>query len=193
MCGKKSVFSVAWVERAPHIADIIVKKKSLNEWMKRADLLTGLMTSDQGHKRKGKWPEMRGELLFKIKHEIHKTKNPRQDIPHCNVTRGTAIAGVDWPSGVPGFFPVGWSIMGRSAKKSNWASASVRGGQQQGQAAWWREEEGLRGAGDKHVGMGDQQTGTPECPTKWSGRWPNKCTPPWVTAEMRSLPRVLVD
>ena len=33
------------------------------------------MTSDQGHKRKGKWPETRGELPFKIKHEIHKTKN----------------------------------------------------------------------------------------------------------------------
>ena len=28
----------------------------------------------------------------------------------------------------------------------------VRGGQQQGQAAWWREEEGERGAGDKHAG-----------------------------------------
>ena len=36
----------------------------------------------------------------------------------------------------------------RLAKKSNWASAFVQGGQQQGQAAWWREEEG---AGDKHV------------------------------------------
>ena len=32
------------------------------------------VTSDQGHKRKGKWPEIRGELLFKIKHEIHKPK-----------------------------------------------------------------------------------------------------------------------
>ena len=39
------------------------------------------MTSDRWHKRKGKWPETRGELLFKIKHEIHKTKNPWQDIP----------------------------------------------------------------------------------------------------------------
>ena len=33
---------------------------------------------------------------------------------------------------------------------------------------------------------------TRECPTKWSGQWKNKCMPPWVTAEMRSLQRVLV-
>ena len=45
------------------------------------------MTSDQEHKRKGKWPETRGELPFKIKHEFHKTKNPRQDKPHRDVTR----------------------------------------------------------------------------------------------------------
>ena len=32
---------------------------------------------------------------------------------------------------------------------------------EQDQAAWWREEEGQRGAGDKHGGTGDQQTGTP--------------------------------
>ena len=29
---------------------------------------------DWWHRRKGKWPETRGELLFKIEHEIHKTK-----------------------------------------------------------------------------------------------------------------------
>ena len=46
--------------------------------------------SDRWHKRKGKWPEMRGELLFKIKHEIHKTKKKiRQDIPHHGVTPTT--------------------------------------------------------------------------------------------------------
>ena len=33
---------------------------------------------------------------------------------------------------------------------------------------------------------------TRECPAKWSGWWRNKCTPPWVTAEMRSLQWVLV-
>ena len=38
------------------------------------------MMSDQGHKRKGKLPETRGE------HEFHKTKNPRQDIPNRHVT-----------------------------------------------------------------------------------------------------------
>ena len=32
---------------------------------------------------------------------------------HTQPLETTAIAGVDWPSGVPGFFPVGWSIMGR--------------------------------------------------------------------------------
>ena len=32
---------------------------------------------------------------------------------HAQALERTAIAGVDWPSGVPGFFPVGQSIMGR--------------------------------------------------------------------------------
>ena len=32
---------------------------------------------------------------------------------HAQALERTAIAGVDWPSGVPGFFPVGRSIMGR--------------------------------------------------------------------------------
>ena len=46
-------------------------------------------------------------------------------------------------------------------EKSNWASASVKGGQQQDQAAWWRKEEGYRGAWDKHGEISYQQTGTP--------------------------------
>ena len=46
-------------------------------------------------------------------------------------------------------------------EKSKWASASVQGRQQQDQAACWREEEGERGAGDKHAGMSFQQKGTP--------------------------------
>ena len=41
---------------------------------------------DVRQERNSKWPEMRGELLFKIKHEIHKTKNPRRDSPHHGVT-----------------------------------------------------------------------------------------------------------
>ena len=43
-------------------------------------------TSDRWHKRKGKWPETRGELLFKIKHEIHQTENPKtgQSSPRCD-------------------------------------------------------------------------------------------------------------
>ena len=49
------------------------------------------MTSDRWHKRKGKWPETRGDLPFKIKHEIHKTKKPRQDIPHHGVTDASNI------------------------------------------------------------------------------------------------------
>ena len=55
------------------------------------------------------------------------------------------------------------------------ASAFVWGGQQQCQAAWWRKEEGSRGAWDKHAGMRYQPR---ECPLKWSGWWWNKCTPP---------------
>ena len=34
------------------------------------------MMSDRWHKRKGKWPETRGELTFKIKHQIMRQKTP---------------------------------------------------------------------------------------------------------------------
>ena len=40
--------------------------------------------------------------------------------------------------------------------------------------------------------LSTNENATGECPTKWSGWWRNKCMPPWVTAEMRSLSRVLV-
>ena len=46
---------------------------------------------DWWHMRKGRWPETRGELLFKIKHEIHKTKKTQDETPLTAVWQPNAL------------------------------------------------------------------------------------------------------
>ena len=84
--------------------------------------------------------------------------------------------------------PREWEI-GKKTPPKNWASASERARLPGGGRKKASEELEINMRGwviSKRARL------TRECPAKWSGRRPNKCTPPWLTEEMRSLPRVLV-